>query len=459
MPLVSLAALLILSSSVSAGPPYITDDPEPVDYRHWEIYVFSQGTHIAGETNGVAPSCDCNYGILPNVQLHFQPGMAIHRADGVPLAWGPGDTEFGLKYRFIEQDKKSWVPSVALYPLLEAPTGAVSRSLGAGRTRAFLPLWIQKDFGEWSTFGGYWINPGPGNKNYWFMGWVLQRKLADNLALGVELFHQTPSEIGGMQSTGFNIGGIYDVTDHYHLLFSFGKALQHATETTEFSWYVGLQLTGGEDPPKAKEPATSSISPPAFAWNGFYVGATVGHAWERAVETDVLDDVQAPYSRYSPKGVTAGALAGINLQFSSAVVGAETDVEPGGVKGRQASLVGMSLQNDVRGSLRARAGFAAGPTLLYVTGGVTLANFFANALWEPFNQARTGWTLGGGVEYSMTNQWSVRLEYRHGDFGAATFASNNFDGNIYRIRLRDDSARLAIAYRFDFSGPEPSVPK
>jgi hypothetical protein len=51
----SLAAFLILSSSASAGPPFMTDDPEPTDYQHWELYVFSQGTHATGETGGVAP--------------------------------------------------------------------------------------------------------------------------------------------------------------------------------------------------------------------------------------------------------------------------------------------------------------------------------------------------------------------------------------------------------------------
>src|SRR5262245_18602041 len=226
LPGISLAALLLLSSSALAGPPFITDDPEPTDYQHWELYVFSQGTHATGEIGGVVPpSCDCNYGALPNVQLHFQPGMAISRPEGEALQWGPGDTEFGIKYRFIEQDITSWVPSVAVYPLLEAPTGDAARGLGSGRTHAFVTLWVQKDFGDWTTFGGggYWINPGPGNKNLWFVGWVLERKIIDKLTLGVELFHETPAEIRRHQSTGFNIGGIYDFTDHYHFLFSFGK--------------------------------------------------------------------------------------------------------------------------------------------------------------------------------------------------------------------------------------------
>ena len=149
LPGVSLAALFLLSSSASAGPPFITDDPEPTDYLHWEAYTFSQGMRATGEISGVVPpSCDCNYGGLPNVQLHFQPGIAVARANGTPLQWGPGDTEFGIKYRFVEQDKTDWMPSVAIYPLLEAPTRDAARGLGTGRTHALVPLWAQKDFGD-----------------------------------------------------------------------------------------------------------------------------------------------------------------------------------------------------------------------------------------------------------------------------------------------------------------------
>ena len=157
----AIAVLALLSSPAFAGPPYITDDPEPVDYQRWEFYAFSQGGRAKGETNGVAPSCDCNYGILPDVQLHIQPGAAFHHASGASPAWGPGDTEFGLKYRFVEQDKTNATPSIAFYPLLEAPTGDPTRGLGAGRTRALLPFWGQKDFGDWSTLGAAAIGSIP----------------------------------------------------------------------------------------------------------------------------------------------------------------------------------------------------------------------------------------------------------------------------------------------------------
>jgi hypothetical protein len=54
------------------------------------------------------------------------------------------------------------------------PTGNENRGLGAGHVRAFLPVWVQKSFGEWTTYGGggYWINQDDnlGDKNYWFAG-------------------------------------------------------------------------------------------------------------------------------------------------------------------------------------------------------------------------------------------------------------------------------------------------
>ncbi len=48
----------------------------------------------------------------------------------------------------------------------------------------------------------------PRNKNFWFAGWVLERKITDKLTLGVALFHQTPDAIGGVSATGFNFGSV-----------------------------------------------------------------------------------------------------------------------------------------------------------------------------------------------------------------------------------------------------------
>ncbi len=240
------AAFWMLSiANALAGPPFRTDDPEPVDYGHWEVYGFSTATHVHGDTSGNFPATEINYGALPDLQLHVAASLAFDRPDGNGTTFGYGDTELGVKYRFVEEDEDGWRPQIGMFPMLEAPTGNAQRGLGAGHAREFFPIWLQKSIGQWLTYGGggYWNNPGAGNKNYWFFGWLLQRQVTDDLALGGEIFHQTADTIGGKPSTGFNLGGVYDFSEHYHLLFSAGRGLQNAASSNEFSYYLGLQWT------------------------------------------------------------------------------------------------------------------------------------------------------------------------------------------------------------------------
>ncbi len=243
--LAGLAAAL-LSASADAGPPFRTDDPEPVDYQHWEFYVFSQGTHSRGDTGGVLPGFELNYGAAPDLQLHLVAPIAFDKQNGQDWQQGYGDTELGVKYRFVQEDEDGWRPMVGMFPMVEAPTGNSHRNLGAGHTREFLPVWLQKSFGKWQTYGGggYWINPGSGNKNYWFAGWQVQRQITEALTLGGEVFHQTADTTDGGGSTGFNLGGFYDFTENHHLLFSAGRGMFHnADATNEISYYLAYQLT------------------------------------------------------------------------------------------------------------------------------------------------------------------------------------------------------------------------
>ncbi len=226
-----------------AGPPFLTDDPEPVEYRHWEFYFFSQSNHVKGDTAGILPGLDANYGIIPGVHLHGAVSMRFDQQDKQNIQVGYGDTEIGAKCRFLDEDQCR--PQFAVYPALEIPTGDRDKGFGTGQVRAFLPLWAQKSFGPWTTFGGggYWFNPGQDNKDYWFLGWALTRRMTDKLNLGGEIFYQTKDTVDAVNSAGFNLGGIYDFTEHHHFLFSVGRGIRHATTTNEISYYVGYQLT------------------------------------------------------------------------------------------------------------------------------------------------------------------------------------------------------------------------
>jgi hypothetical protein len=252
--IIAAAVSVFSPRPATAGPPFLTDDPEPVPYQHFEFYTLTTGTAVRGDTQGTAPGFEFNYGVIPNGQVHIISPFTFDSPGG-PAQWGYGDTELGFKYRFIDEDKNGARPMVGAYPLIELPTGDESRALGAGYVRAYFPVWIQKSFGDWTTYGGggYWINHGDGtaNRDYVYVGWLLQRQVTKQLAIGGEIFHQTATVAFGSTdlaatrpTTGFNIGAIYDFDEHNHLLASVGTGLQNASTTNLFSWYLAYQITG-----------------------------------------------------------------------------------------------------------------------------------------------------------------------------------------------------------------------
>lgn len=240
--LVFIVLFFAMHISVMAGPPFVTDDPEPVEYQHWEINQATLLNHNVNGWNGAATLTDSNYGMLPNLQLSFQPSVALNIPSSGPAEVGYGDTELGAKYRFIQQT--DMLPDVACYPLLELPTGSASRGLGAGHPQVYLPIWMQKDFGKWSTFGGggYWINPGTYSMNWWYAGWAAQYQVADHLALGAEVFHQTRQDVDDASSTRINVGGTWDLNDEEHILFSAGHTVQGQSA---YLGYLAIQFTFG----------------------------------------------------------------------------------------------------------------------------------------------------------------------------------------------------------------------
>jgi hypothetical protein len=63
------------------------------------------------------------------------------------------------------------------------------------------------------------------------------------LVIGAEVFHQTATTIGGGNSSGFNVGAMYDFDEHNHLLISMGRGFQNAADSNKFSWYIAYQIT------------------------------------------------------------------------------------------------------------------------------------------------------------------------------------------------------------------------
>jgi|SRR5271165_1292242 len=225
-------------------PPFVTDDPVPVDYQGWEINYAMTATVVHGGATAALPGIDVNYGAFPGVQLHLQPQFTTVWSPAGTEA-GIGDTQIGAKVRLIDEDKQGWTPMVSIYPIFTIPTGDAQRSLGAGVGRTLLPVWAEKTFGKWIVDGGvgYSIDSGAQGKNAWFVGGLLLYQLTDAFQVGGEIFVQTAQAVGEKNAPGFNLGGSYDLSQTYHLLFSAGQGLANQAITNRFSAYLALQVT------------------------------------------------------------------------------------------------------------------------------------------------------------------------------------------------------------------------
>jgi outer membrane immunogenic protein len=194
--------------------------------------------------------------------------------------------------------------------------------------------------------------------------------------------------------------------------------------------------------------------PAAFTWSGCYAGGHVGGAW---AEKDVTDPAQLVQDQFlgagstvgvttvnpGPTGVMVGGQIGCDYQFSrNWVVGFEGAVSgsnmkgnvnvalPLGFPGDQASV---TARTDIIPSFTARFGVAADRWLFYVKGGAAWAgdkySILGTFQGTPFDfeglDLRSGWTAGGGVEWAIWDDWSVRLEYDYYSFGHGTVAMSD----------------------------------
>jgi hypothetical protein len=235
--LLGAGALLVWASAAMAGPPYATDDPEPTETGHWEIYAFGAGTRMDDATQSET-GLDLNYGPVPDVQLTATLPADFSSNGGTDL--DAGDVELGLKYRFFHDAPAGL--SIAIFPRVILPTAP--HAPGTGRVRLLLPVWAQKDFGSWSLFGGggYTINPGVGNRDFWRTGLVLTRTITPRLSLGAEVTHQSPDIDGARATTALGAGGIYHLAGPFSLLVSGGPVFEHGGRTG-LNAYAALGLS------------------------------------------------------------------------------------------------------------------------------------------------------------------------------------------------------------------------
>jgi outer membrane immunogenic protein len=235
-----------------------------------------------------------------------------------------------------------------------------------------------------------------------------------------------------------------------------------------------VALTTGahaSDLPTSKGPPPAPAYAP-FSWTGFYIGANGGYGWGSAGDMTLSNNIGVslpPTAGPKPAGGFGGAQAGYNWQTGMFVLGAEADIQGAAINNNftrflPAGGVNLNAKQDIDmfGTVRARGGFAVDHFLIYATGGLAYANVDDRLVLSAGgasatltkNEIQVGAAVGGGVEYALNANWSIKGEYQYvwlPNSGALSGAVTPPNGGVIRSSPLQDSfqtVRAGVNYRF-----------
>jgi outer membrane immunogenic protein len=219
----------------------------------------------------------------------------------------------------------------------------------------------------------------------------------------------------------------------------------------------------------ADMPTKSPIKSPmdrsdAFSWTGLYIGGHVGYGWGDKEWTQV-DPKRNDANSFGVSGVVAGAQVGYDHQIGAWVFGVEGQWSWSDINGDRRDSnpetllcnTNFACNTDIKwiATATGRLGYAVGPALLYVKGGgawvredhrfivVATGSDLASA-----HETRSGWTVGGGLEYRLDHNWSTKIEYNYIDFGDKRLSFANLGSVSIGIDQQIHLVKVGINYRF-----------
>ncbi|MGE5536740.1 MAG: outer membrane protein [Acidobacteriota bacterium] len=242
-------------------------------------------------------------------------------------------------------------------------------------------------------------------------------------------------------------------------------------------WLVGIAFANAATD-LAKRANDAS---PTFDWSGTYIGAHIGYGWGHSNFFDDQYNGRPPF--FPPvswgaasDGVIAGIQAGYNWQRGNTVFGVEGEIGLLGLTGAklQPGTDPFGIPYDASGTiddgwyggLSIRLGYAFNRTLLYAKGGFVYSGaklgFLDTCTTAPCGDGTInasqrvgfGYQLGGGVEYALTDNWTVKVEYLYLDFGSTTITGTGVlgsaDGIVYSIDsdLSAHTVKVGVNYKF-----------
>jgi outer membrane immunogenic protein len=169
--------------------------------------------------------------------------------------------------------------------------------------------------------------------------------------------------------------------------------------------------------PRAPSYFPNTYQPTSINWTGWYIGAQFGGGFGGASWTDPFSPAG---DNPRPAGILAGGQFGVNWTQDSLLLGAEADFDWMNLTSSEIDGAGFAHSFSSRwlSLVTGRVGYAFSRYLVYAKGGAAFAserNRVVNTATSRWADSGTttqyGWTVGGGVEYAFTPNWSARVEY------------------------------------------------
>jgi outer membrane immunogenic protein len=205
----------------------------------------------------------------------------------------------------------------------------------------------------------------------------------------------------------------------------------------------GADLARRPPPPP---PTKAPVVVPAYNWTGFYMGINGGYGFGRST----WDGLPASFD---VNGGMVGGQLGYNWQFGQFVYGLEGDGDWTHLRGTANFAdcnAGCQTRNDFLATARGRLGIAADRWLPYVTGGLAVGDIKASVpdFATGIDKTNAGWTVGGGLEFALSGNWTAKAEYLYVDLGHAGCSVDCGLPTGNNVNLTTNVVRGGINYRF-----------
>jgi outer membrane immunogenic protein len=260
---------------------------------------------------------------------------------------------------------------------------------------------------------------------------------------------------------------------------------------------VAMLALGGTAAMAADIPPAPAYKAPAVAplynWTGWYIGVNGGGAFGQDDPVIVRETFNggpfsagtwpgsARFGALDPTGGFGGGQFGYNWQAGSWVLGLEADFQGARIRNRQtvtlpyidptdSITVSTNDKLDWFGTVRGRLGYAWDRLLVYGTGGfaygrvqdtLNMSDTFGFLATATTSSTRTGYAVGGGVEYAFGSNWSAKIEYQYINLGSTALSATEFTtfgapsgfAIASKVKFDYNTIRVGLNYKFDWGAP------